>query len=439
MRQILAEVLTTCLLISCNNNGTGPATRAVNLVAEDVSSTDAWLRVLVNEGKPYNTLRLTNLGESILTTPYVGPDTDINTGGFLPKHSYSFKAYVSLDSTAQDSSDVLTITTLDTTSQDFTWMVDTLGDGASSILHDVAIINDTLVCAVGDLYIRDSSGQFTAQPFGVAVWNGKKWQLERVVAQTQQGFDENIRPLTGIFAFSPSDIWLADGNAYHWDGKSERLAPYWIGGYPGNPNPVLGANQGVSRIWGTPSQSLYGVGVNGGAARFDGNSWTNLESGTSADIQDIWGVSRNNSVDILCAVSNLYTSGDHKILSINADGTVGTVLPDNLYAISTVWFTTQKRIFVGGGTLLEGESSWWDVILSLPPYFSNRIRGTGANDVFVVGAFGLCGHFNGVSWKSYPEVALPDGSYEGLCVTQKMVVAVGYSRARAIVLRGYRR
>ncbi|MBI3006249.1 MAG: hypothetical protein HYY49_12660, partial [Ignavibacteriales bacterium] len=41
----------------------------------------------------------------------------------------------------------------DTTSHNFTWTIDTVGDGNSSVLYDVAIINDTLAYAVGEIYL----------------------------------------------------------------------------------------------------------------------------------------------------------------------------------------------------------------------------------------------------------------------------------------------
>jgi hypothetical protein len=54
--------------------------------------------------------------------------------------------------------------TIDTTSHNFTWEFDTLGGGSSSAWYDDRIINDTLVYAVGGIFIRDSTGQTGVQP-----------------------------------------------------------------------------------------------------------------------------------------------------------------------------------------------------------------------------------------------------------------------------------
>ena len=46
----------------------------------------------------------------------------------------------------------LLLTTLDTTSHDFSWKTFTFGGGGGSVLNDVAIVNDTLAYAVGEIY-----------------------------------------------------------------------------------------------------------------------------------------------------------------------------------------------------------------------------------------------------------------------------------------------
>ncbi len=47
----------------------------------------------------------------------------------------------------------------DTTSHNYAWQTFILGDGNSSVLYDAAIIYDTLIYAVGEIYLKDSTGQ----------------------------------------------------------------------------------------------------------------------------------------------------------------------------------------------------------------------------------------------------------------------------------------
>jgi hypothetical protein len=64
----------------------------------------------------------------------------------------------------------------DTTSHNFSYTLDTLG--TSGVLLGVAVINDSLVWAVGDIHTAetdryDSSGAWV-NPFNLAVWNGNE-------------------------------------------------------------------------------------------------------------------------------------------------------------------------------------------------------------------------------------------------------------------------
>jgi hypothetical protein len=66
--------------------------------------------------------------------------------------------------------------TADTTSHNYTWQLELLGNGAGSgVFYDVAIINDTLAYAVGELYMKDSLGQDDPHAYNVARWNGRQW------------------------------------------------------------------------------------------------------------------------------------------------------------------------------------------------------------------------------------------------------------------------
>jgi hypothetical protein len=57
----------------------------------------------------------------------------------------------------------------DTTSHNFTWTLQKLGGASGSVLYDVAIVNDTLAYAVGEMYLNDSVGQNDPQPYNLAI------------------------------------------------------------------------------------------------------------------------------------------------------------------------------------------------------------------------------------------------------------------------------
>jgi len=435
LRQIFRVAILTCLLINCNNNGTGPQYFDVQLTADDVGVTEAWLRLQIAPSVHHNALRLTLDGSSVLTAQYSGLDTVVLVNSLLPKHSYTFKAYTLSDSVTKDSSNAFTVATMDTTSHNITWQIDTLGNGASSSLYDVSVINDTLAYAVGEIYLKDSTGQLNDPPYNAARWNGKRWNLMRILIK-DFGDIAGYFPLRAVFGFSRDFVWfVSDANLIRSDGHTFTSKAFFATSLPFNGQ--------VLKMWGPNYSNLFCVGRSGSIYSYtdNSNSWQELESGTTTDIDDIWGAfDKNNHLNILCVVSNLYNSGESKLLNIDSIGNLESLSWNPPHRINSVWFTTLNRIFVGGGGLYVVQKNGnWQEITDLPPYFSTRVRGTAVNDVFVVGAFGLCGHFNGLSWKSYPEVALPNGSYEGLSITSNMVVAVGYTGAKAVVLHGYRK
>jgi len=88
----------------------------------------------------------------------------------LPRRTYKYRAFRLNGTAPTDSSTPVQVTTMDTTSHNFTWQIDTLGATAST-LYDVVIINDTLAYAVGEMYLRDSTGQINPQAYNMAKWN----------------------------------------------------------------------------------------------------------------------------------------------------------------------------------------------------------------------------------------------------------------------------
>lgn len=308
----------------------------------------------------------------------------------------------------------------DTTSHSFTWETFTIGDGNNSVLYDVAIINDTLAYAVGAIYVKDSTGQFEPVPYNVARWNGLSWELLRIQFLTFcNQSTTNSYPARGVFAFGANNVWISSGSqVIRWNGQSQTV-PVCI--------PVS-----VNKLWASSTNSLYAVGVGGGLAWFNGTTWLKLSSGTSTMINDVYGVWDGSRYQVYCAVTDFFQPGDKKILRISEGGNVDSVAWGLGRDVVSVWSADGGFLYAcGDGVFENSQGAWQEIKFGA---YTNRIRGSAKNRVFVVGDFGLIAHFNGSTWKAfYPE---PSTSYNGVAVTDHLVVAVGRSAARATIVVG---
>ena len=321
---------------------------------------------------------------------------------------------------------------VDTTNHDFVWTIDTLGD-ANSQLNDVAIINDTCVWAVGAMHLLDSNRNYIYPIYNAAYWNAKHWNLKRIT--TSYNGDQITAPLEGVFAFSPTDIWVSAGIPIHGDGNS------WTQYHLFDMGVLSQIDGSVNKIWGTSSTNLYTFGDKGTIVYYNGANWQKVESGTTSWIQDVWGAydPMNGDLQIFAVVSNKYTSGERKICRIRSNTVLDTLSWSPQRRIHSVWFSKTASIYACGAGIFVRQNDTWKEMTDVPLTFTNRIRGNAENDIVVAGDFGILAHYNGKSWKVYPEVALPNGNYESVAIRKDYIVAVGWSGDRAIVTVGRRR
>jgi hypothetical protein len=392
--------------------------KAYELTALDIGVTEVWLKLTVNVNRGMFVLRRDD--NIILSSLHSPIDTILYFDELLPKHSYTYKA---------GNGEPLTINTMDTTSHNFRWKIDTLGVDNSSILHDVKIINDTLAYAVGSIFHSDSSE--SNRPFGLAIWNGQVWRLKRLYYNGTN----NVAPIRGLFAFGDTDVWLAAGGVFHWDGKSSQVQLRFSRLTLPNPNAT------IEKLWGTTSSNLFGVGNAGTIVNYSNSTWQPVESGTTQYLKDVYGIvnKQANEQIVLCAASHPLGYGEKKILSIKENNVVDTVPWLSKRVIMSVWLSKPSIIYTcGGGVFRQGIDKKWkeiagaDVISTL----TERVRGKADNDFFVVGDFGVVAHFNGVNFKLYPEVAA--ALYYSCDYKENLMVAVGISNGKGIILRMWR-
>jgi hypothetical protein len=184
----------------------------------------------------------------------------------------------------------------------------------------------------------------------------------------------------------------------------------------------------LSSVWGRDDE-LLAVGSAGVILFFDGTSWQTIPSGSTADLQGVWG---NSMSDVFAAGPEgtvLHYTGSHwSTMSTPTDeflrgiwgtsrnevfvtGTRGTIIrydggrwsamssgsPNRLYAI---WGSTSDNIFIAGhlGTILHYDGLAWNTMDSGARPTLWDVWGAGANDVFVVGGSGVILRYDGTAW-----------------------------------------
>jgi hypothetical protein len=412
------------LLKSCNTTEPPPDGQSIILELEDVSCTEAWIDLTTaNLQLPVTfTLKQTNptgdTNSQILNLNT--QDSLLYIDSLLPNTGYRYQVYCNEH---QVSSNELTITTMDTTSHNFTFESWTFGTIGSSTLYDVAIIDENNIWAVGEILIADTSiNGYTT--YNAVHWDGSLWELKRINMLSSCN-PVTYPPLKAIWAFSDNNIIVTSGGSIGWFDGVTNIPDCSI-------RPLLTGS--INKIWGSSSNDLYVVGNDGNIAWYNGTEWAKIESGTDVDIQDIWGITNNNTTPfILCAVSYVAQLGEHKILRIN-NTEVDSINWGTGRRVHSIWFNSDKKIFVCGGGIFFGSAPNYNWIEQndVPLFFTQRVRGKEKNDLFVVGDFGLLAHYNGVSWKTYPEAATAE-IYKSLDYKNNLMVTVGLTETQAVI------
>ena len=316
----------------------------------------------------------------------------------------------------------------DTTSHNWVFTIDTLGEGNGSTLHDVAIVSISpfLVYAVGEIYLKDSTGQFDQQPYNLAKWDGNEWKLQKLIAG-------NFPPvIKSVFVVNDHNVWFDPW--FHWDGQNFHEIPS---------DPIF-YGIGIDKMWGN-SNGLYVVGTGGFIAFMNtSGTWQKLSSGTSTDIQDIWGYQNTSGqTTILCVSSSVFYGGEESLFSISGNN-VNQLNTNGLsWSERGLWFDDKGYYIVGDGMYYKKtlqDTVWQSFQKGLTTYYIEAIRGNAPNDIVAVGDYGAFLHYNGSSWFDFTQqLNLPNCVLNSVSIKDNLVVAVGtLGGDRGIIVVGKR-
>ncbi len=182
-----------------------------------------------------------------------------------------------------------------------------------------------------------------------------------------------------------------------------------------------------------------------------------IASETDINLRDVWG-SPDGSIVWAAGFEDSYGtvflrktgSALEKVLEItdpNMPHSPGQIT----HVFKSLWTDKTDTVYLGAiGRVYSApnnttgnakENIWWDYAnqTELPPE-TNAIRGTAGNDIFVAGFNQFVKHWNGKSWKGYPEIE-GDGEWRSLAVKDNIIIAVGINFSTpggARIARGYR-
>ena len=431
-------ILPLSVFFGCNSEGipTPPVNNNGTLAISPIetSCTETWIELkTVNVALPINVNVLANNNPVAQLNNLHSSDTTVYIDSLLPNKSYQINVQFIKDKQTI-SSNKLTVQTLDTTSNNFTWQTYTFGDGASSVLRGVTIISPDNIFAVGQIYINDSTGQPDPLPYCLVHWNGSNWKVLKLKFFPPGSIGDSISVIgSAIFAFGANDIWMTGGAVFHYDGN--KWNPYYG---------TAGA-EGATKIWGYDSGNLWFIGRNGLIVHYQNGQWSKIESGTSLGFVDIWGDTNpfTGNTEILCGAYNQIPSQQSDLIRINNDNTTDKVDRTGLGEGGEIWFKSGIRYYLVGDGLFEKRfkaNSWINLNQNktITQYFMDCVRGSDLNDIYVAGAYGEFLHFNGSNWKSFINYTYLDsgGAYYSLVVKGNLVVAVGFNQSKAVILVG---
>ena len=407
-------------------------TAGVSVTPVDVGVTDAYVQLTMNDRNPIRGFVLKRDGGAILTGNLTGRDTVIYDTGLTQAHPCSYKIFRTYNGSTIDSSIPAVATTLDTTTHNFTWEVDTLGYLTSS-LFDVAIVNDNDFWVVGSIYGKDSADYHDNHtPYGGAEWTPAGWSYRKFyISEPRPGGGTVQLPVfdnRSILYFNENDFWL--DCFYHWNGIKLTSYSTQIG-------PLLDSNDAPRRVMGSSSNNVWIYGGGGAVFHYDGMSWQKVPSGIESELSDAC-ESPDGKTVWFCGWKDFQPTS----LLRYRDGRMETIYnsADRAYegdpnritgATMSVWTNSNYRIFPltwyalfrafantggeGKAIPISGVNAYWSY---------QRVRANGVNDIVVVGN-GAIWHYNGKTWRAFSEIWNQLDILYAVAIRGNLIVAVG--------------
>ena len=353
-------------------------------------------------------------------TTYIDGATDTLEMGKI----YTYRITASdKEENLKDTSNTITTATLSPTNQEIAWTIDTLGIPGNAGLYDIWGTDENNVFAIGGITLPDGGSS-------VIKWNGRQWISV-------------INPpeliLHGIYGFATDNIWIV-GNGYGpWGGAAfyngHSFTTFYLD--PGNPK-YSDTIYALYAVWGSAPDDVWAVGGHGTIIHWDGVEWKKVESPTEKLLTDIWGSSSNN---IYAVGFSLINQAEIIHYDGNSWRNITSELNTTKRGFRSIWVDKNNTAYAVGTSVINYNGLSWNTINVNQSKFLTRIRGRNSADIVAVGQRGRIHHFNGMVWKTYPELFKDTGTLNeirGVIIFEKSIIGVGISHQGALVYRGKR-
>ena len=416
-------IVTLIFNLSCSNPTSPPPTKElpkdIKLKLLDVSCTESFINITVSDTVLPANIRLNKDDAVLFNFRLTKTDTIVIDTTLEPGKTYIYQTTAVIKGEEQNS-DTLHVKTLDTTSHNFGWQTFTFGDAdaGSSEIYDAAIISEDNIWCVGEINVTDNSENgFTT--YNAAHWNGSRWELKRIEFYTICGQSQKTPyPASSIFAFNENNILIGmDGDQL---AKLENEVQ--------TQTSCLPWSFIITKIWGTSSNNFYIVGDSGNIAHNQNGRWSKIESGTTANIRDIYGATASVS-GIFKILAGTNAINNYRILTINNSFAKDTLNWPNNKSLSGIWINGRDT-YAGGYEIWKNRNSIWHQETSTG-YSFIRVKGTKSNNIYGIGPDGTV-HFNGSTWQIIKP--RPEGLVivSGDCSNNRIVL-VGFASSGGVV------
>jgi hypothetical protein len=204
-------------------------------------------------------------------------------------------------------------------------------------------------------------------------WDGSAWSKMPTPGVSDAG---------SIWTFAADDIWMTHASGiYRFDGSAATLS-----------DPATNA----FALWGAAPNDLWAVGAGGSIRHWDGTSWTEETSPTTASLFEIWGSATDNVWAVGAQGAVVHWNG--------TDWTLNDTFPTNV-TLQSVWTTGPDDVWAGGANraVAHWDGMAWTFRSTpfVPPFFFNEailsIAGVGT-DVWATTTNSNFYRWNGTSW-----------------------------------------